>query len=96
MPDTIEISELTEENFKRARDFARYLLLHVGPLIDQMQLTRNEAELAFTYLLADSLAQRPEGIRRALARQWQQLIMSGAENFEMERSGPNPPEIYSA
>jgi hypothetical protein len=96
MPDTIEISELTEENFKRARDFARYLLLHVGPLIDQMQLTRNEAELAFTCLLADSLAQRPEGIRRALARQWQQLIMSGAENFETERSAQNPPEIYSA
>jgi hypothetical protein len=71
MSDTIE---LTDDHVKRAREFARYLLLHVGPLIDEMHLTSNEVELAFTYLLAQSLSQRPKGIREVLTTQWQELI----------------------
>jgi hypothetical protein len=71
MSDTIE---LTDDHVKRAREFARYLLLHVGPLIDEMHLTCNEVELAFTYLLAESLSQRPKGIREVLTTQWQELI----------------------
>jgi hypothetical protein len=69
-----ETMELTEEHVKRAREFARYLLLHVGPLIDEMQLTRNEVELTLSYLLADSLSHRPKGIRKTLTTQWQELI----------------------
>jgi len=69
-----ETMELTEEHHQRAREFARYLLLHVGPLIDEMQLTSNEVELAFTYLLAESLSQRPKGVRKILTTQWQELI----------------------
>jgi hypothetical protein len=71
MPET---TELTEEHLNRAREFARYLLLHVGALIDEMQLTRNEAELALTHLVAESLSHRPKGIRKALTTQWQELI----------------------
>jgi hypothetical protein len=56
--------ELTEEHHQRAREFARYLLLHVGPLIDEMQLTRNEVELSFTYLLAESLFAAPQGCQK--------------------------------
>jgi hypothetical protein len=69
-----ETMELTEEHHQRAREFARYLLLHVGPLIDEMQLTSNEVELAFTYLLAESLSRRPKGVRKILTTQWQELI----------------------
>jgi hypothetical protein len=65
MPETFATAELTADNFKRAQHFARYLLLHVGPLIDETQLTCNEVELAFTYLLADSLSQRPQGMRQS-------------------------------
>jgi hypothetical protein len=66
--------EPTDEQLKRAREFARYLLLHVGPLIDEMHLTRNEVELAFSYLLAESLSHRPKDIRSMLTAQWQDLI----------------------
>ena len=63
MPESLE---LTDDQLKQAREFARYLLLHVGPLIDQMQLTRNEVDLAFSYLLAESLSHRPHDIRLLL------------------------------
>jgi hypothetical protein len=68
MPAT---TELAEEHLNKARESARYLLLRVGPLIDEMQLTRNEAELALTYLVAESLSHRPKDIRKALTTQWQ-------------------------
>jgi hypothetical protein len=80
-----ETAELTEDNLIRAQEFARYLLLHAGPLIDEMQLTRTEAELGFTYLLAESLSHRSKGIRKILTLQWQELVDSGADNFEAER-----------
>jgi hypothetical protein len=51
---------------KRAHEFGRYLLLHIGPLIDEMHLARNEVELALAYLLAESLSHRSKGIRKAL------------------------------
>ena len=66
--------ELTDEHLKRAREFARHLLLHVGPLIEEMQLTSNEVELAFRHLLAESLSHRPQDIRPMLSAQWQDLI----------------------
>jgi hypothetical protein len=78
MPFEPETMELTEEHIRRARDFGRYLLLHCGPLIDEMQLTRNVVELAFTYLLAQSLSQRPKLTRKLLTTQWQELIEPSA------------------
>jgi hypothetical protein len=41
--------------------------LHVGTLIDEMLLTRNEVELAFAYVLGQSLSHREEELRRLLA-----------------------------
>jgi len=76
MPDT---SELTEENMKRAREFLRYLLLHAGPLIDEMQLTRNEAELGFAYMLGESLSHRERELRPILATQWHEVVIDTAE-----------------
>ena len=74
MSKTVETRELTEDNFERAREFARYLLLHAGPLMDEMKLTCNEAGIGFAYLLADSLSQRSEGIRKFLVTQWQEFM----------------------
>jgi hypothetical protein len=85
MPETME---LTEQHIKKAREFARYLLLHVGPLIDEMQLTRNEAELALTYLVAESLSHRPQDIRKALTGQWQELIDPAAWSEFQDRLIP--------
>jgi hypothetical protein len=76
MPDT---SELTEESRKRAHEFVRYLLLHVGPLIDEMQFTRNEVELAFAFMLGESLAHRENELRPILATQWHEIVIDTAE-----------------
>jgi hypothetical protein len=75
----LETSELTEENMKRAREFLRYLLLHVGPLIDEMQLTRNEVELGFAYVLGESLSHREKDLRPILATQWHEVVIDTAE-----------------
>jgi hypothetical protein len=83
MPDT---SELTEENMKRAREFVRYLLLHVGPLIDEMQLTRTEAELAFAYMLGESLSHRESGLQPILATQWHEVVIDTAEAAAVARA----------
>jgi hypothetical protein len=40
----------------------------------EIRITRNEAELALTYLVAESLSHRPVGIRNTLTTQWQELI----------------------
>ena len=79
MAEIVEIRELTEENFARAREFARLLLLHVGPMMDEMKLTCNEVELAFACLLAESLSQRSEGLRKLLIAQWQEFIANVPE-----------------
>jgi hypothetical protein len=81
MSETVETRELTEDNFERARQFSRYLLLHAGPLMDEMKLTCNEAELGFAYLLAGSLSQRSEGVRKLLVAQWQEFIGRVPEEF---------------
>ena len=89
-----ETMELTEEYLKPAREFARYLLLHVGPLIDEMQLTRNEVELALSYLLAESLSHRPKGIRKTLTIQWQELIDPAAwSDFQSRMRRLNAPDF---
>ena len=61
MADT---SELTETGLEKAHQFARYLLLHVGPLIDQMQLALNQAELAFGRLRLDTADNLDESLVR--------------------------------
>jgi hypothetical protein len=85
MPDT---APLTNDNHKRAGEFVRYLLLHVGPMIDEMQLTRNEAELAFAYLLGESLAHREPELRQILARQWHEITLDAADQFAAHHRGP--------
>jgi hypothetical protein len=82
MPET---SELTEESKKRAHEFVRYLLLHVGPLIDEMQLTRNEVELAFAFMLGESLSHRDNGLRPILAAQWHTVVIDTAEAVTAKR-----------
>ena len=81
MAEIVETRELTEENFARAQEFARLLLLHVGPMMDEMKLTCNEAELAFACLLAESLSQRSEGMRKRLIAQWQEFIANAPEQL---------------
>ena len=83
MSDTLE---LTDDNMKRAHEFARYLLLYVGPLIDQMQLTRTEAELGFAYLLAESLSHRADGLRQILATQWHEVVTDFANNEAIRKT----------
>jgi hypothetical protein len=39
-----------------------------------MKLTCNEAELGFAYLLANSLSQRSECVRKFLVAQWHEFI----------------------
>jgi hypothetical protein len=75
----VDTSELTEESKKRAHEFVRYLLLHVGPLIDEMQLTRNEVELAFAFMLGESLSHRENDLRPILATQWHEIVIDTAE-----------------
>jgi hypothetical protein len=86
MADIVATREVTEENIARAREFARLLLLHVGPMMDEMKLTCTEAELAFACLLAESLSQRSEGIRKLLIAQWQDFIGNAPEQLIAERS----------
>jgi hypothetical protein len=52
-----------------------------------MQLTRNEVELAFSYLLAESLSHRPHDIRSLLTAQWQNLIDPRAWSDLQHREG---------
>jgi hypothetical protein len=77
--------ELTDENLERAREFVRHLLLHVGPLIDKMQLTRNEAELAFASMLGESLSHRDDELRPILATQWHHVVLETAKDAALCR-----------
>ena len=80
-----ETKELTEADLEKARQFVQYLLLHAGPLIDEMQLTRNQAELAFAWLLGDSLSYRDKALRPILAAQWHEVVIDAAERLEAKR-----------
>jgi hypothetical protein len=62
-----------------------YLLLHVGPLIDEMQLTRNEAELAYAFMLGESLSHRENELRELLAAQWHEIVIDTAAHVASVR-----------
>ena len=77
--------ELTQENLNRAHRFALYLLLHVGPFIDEMQPTCNEAVLGCAFLLGESLSHRDKKLRQILAAQWHGHAIQTAEDIAAAR-----------
>jgi hypothetical protein len=82
----VKIAESVEEDrLDHVQEFAVSLSLLAERLAGEMQLTHEEVNTAFVYLLAECLSHRSKSFREKFIQALPALIESGADDFEAQR-----------
>jgi hypothetical protein len=72
---------------RRSKAYAQIVLASLYDAMDNGRLSREEAELGFTYMLAETISYKPTKDRELAARELQQTVIALADQLASDRHG---------